>query len=94
MQANTVKLRGKVSLCRSCGKVFTTTSTFDKHRTGKYDIAAPEFGRRCLTTEEMDSKGWGVNQRGRWKRSFLVNPRAYVIRHAATWEGAATPVAV
>ena len=83
-----MKLRGKVSLCRSCGKVFTTTSTFDKHRTGKY----PD--RRCLTTEELDAAGWGLNQHGRWKRSYLVNPRAYVIRHATNGEGAATPVAV
>ena len=77
-----MKLRGKVSLCRACGKVFTTVSTFDKHRTGKYDLKAPGYGRRCLTDAEMDDAGWGLNRHGRWYRAWMVNPRAYVIRHS------------
>ena len=75
-------LRGKVSLCRACGKVFTTTSTFDKHRVGKYDLTAPGYGRRCLTTAELEAAGWAVNARGRWFRSWMGPARAYVIRHS------------
>jgi hypothetical protein len=63
-----VILRGKVSLCRACGKVFTTTSTFDKHRVGKYSLTAPAYGRRCLTGAELKAAGWQINARGRWSR--------------------------
>ena len=72
-------LRGKVSLCRSCGEVFTTTSTFDRHRTGKYDIAAPHYGRRCLTPAELETAGFAKNGRGRWYRANTGVPRAYAI---------------
>lgn len=78
-----MKLRGKVSLCNACGKVFTTTSTFDKHRTGKYDLHALGYGRRCLTDAEMDEAGWGRNQYGRWFRAWMGPARAYVIRRDA-----------
>jgi hypothetical protein len=78
-----MKLRGKVSLCRTCGEVFTTTSTFDRHRVGKHDIAAPHYGRRCLTPTEMLAGGFAQNDRGRWYRANTGPVRAYAIQGEA-----------
>jgi len=55
-----VKLTGQRSLCRGCNKVFSTTSTFDRHRVGEY----PD--RRCLTAEELTAKGWSERE-GIWR---------------------------
>ena len=52
------------SLCRACGLTFTQVEAFDRHRTGKYDIAAPGYGRRCRTPEEMLAKDWRETPRG------------------------------
>ena len=50
--------------CVGCGKVFTSTSAFDKHRTGKPD------NRRCLTTDEMIEKRMECKTNGRWGTIF------------------------
>lgn len=86
-----MKLRGKVSLCRECGKVFTTTSTFDRHRTGKYDINAPGYGRRCLTDAELSEAGFAQNDKGRWYRSFSGPARAYTRTGDAIASGPGVP---
>jgi hypothetical protein len=61
--------------CSGCGHDFTSTSLFDRHRIGDYgpgefkgNLAdwTPKLGRRCLDTEEMEAKGWELNDRGRW----------------------------
>jgi hypothetical protein len=61
--------------CTGCGQNFTSTSLFDRHRIGDYgpgefkgNLAdwTPELGRRCLDEEEMEAKGWELNERGRW----------------------------
>lgn len=79
MPRKAVKLRGKVSLCRTCGEVFTTPSTFDRHRVGKHDISAPHYGRRCLTPAEMLAGGFAKNQKDRWYRVNTRPARAYAI---------------
>lgn len=58
------------SLCRTCGLEFTTANNFDRHRVGKYDIAAPRYGRRCLTADEMFGSGWRRNIHGRLTRNL------------------------
>jgi hypothetical protein len=61
--------------CSGCGQDFTSTSLFDRHRIGSYgpgeyqgNLAdwSPELGRRCMDEEEMEAKGWELNDRGRW----------------------------
>ena len=61
-----VRLSGKACLCRACGLTFSTVSNFDRHRIGKYAIAAPHHGRRCLTADELREKGWRVKPSGGW----------------------------
>jgi hypothetical protein len=67
--------------CTGCGQDFTSTVLFDRHRTGDYgpgefkgNLAdwSPELGRRCLDTEEMEAKGWELNDRGRWSDPVRV----------------------
>jgi hypothetical protein len=62
------KLSGQRSECTTCGLLFTSTCSFDKHRVGRYGA-----GRRCLTAAELTAKGWSPNQGGFW-RIALVGP--------------------
>lgn len=64
-----------MNLCRTCNQDFTSVRLWDEHRVGKYapgdyqgELAdwTPEQGRRCLSTEEMQKRGWTKNERGRW----------------------------
>jgi hypothetical protein len=55
--------------CGSCSHDFASVSLFDAHRTGKHEHLFSEShpdGRRCLSVDEMTSKGWTLNSRGRW----------------------------
>lgn len=56
------------SFCRACGEDFSGDTMFDKHRVGEHDLDWPadENGRRCLDVEEMEAKGWTLNESGRW----------------------------
>lgn len=47
--------------CMACGEYFNRVSTFDKHRVGEYGA-----DRRCMTSEEMQAKGWHINAAGFW----------------------------
>jgi hypothetical protein len=64
-----------MNLCRGCNQDFGSVSLFDRHRIGAFepgnykgDLAdwSPELGRRCLDEEEMQTKGWEQDARGRW----------------------------
>jgi hypothetical protein len=61
--------------CTGCGQDFTSTLLFDTHRLGRYEYTLEQGlrldpprddGRRCLDVEEMEAKGWELNDRGRW----------------------------
>lgn len=64
-----------IAECRACGKVFSSTSAFDMHRTGSYGkptydkgklIGYAKHERRCCTEQEMSDKGMVKNKRGYW----------------------------
>jgi hypothetical protein len=44
--------------------IFTSTHSFDQHRTGK--VGTPE--RRCRTEDELRDLGWEPDARGRWRK--------------------------
>jgi hypothetical protein len=48
--------------CSGCGQDFTSVELFDRHHVGSFE----PLERRCLTIEEMRSKGWQQDVRGRW----------------------------
>jgi hypothetical protein len=55
------------AVCRACGEQFSTLRNFERHRVGDYDIAAPGYGRRYLSTDEMAADPrWKLNRFGRW----------------------------
>jgi len=58
------RLTGSRCRCSTCGEVFNSVSTFDRHRVGAWQ----ERGalRRCLTVYEMVIRGWSVTARGFW----------------------------
>lgn len=65
-----------IAPCRACGKVFTSTSAFDMHRTGSYGhpiygankkvIGYTKHERRCKDEQEMLVGGMIQNKRGYW----------------------------
>lgn len=52
--------------CPTCLFVFTSTSAFDKHRTGSFK----DNSRRCMDKAEMTMKGLEIKPNGRWGAKF------------------------
>lgn len=64
------RLTGGRCHCVGCGLFFTSRREFDRHRIGSY--AKPrewEGNRRCLTSAELQARGWRTNERGLWMQS-------------------------
>ena len=70
-----------MNLCRSCDQDFSSVRLFDAHRVGAYapgdysgDLEdwTPELGRRCLSIEEMQERGWEPNDCGAWQDPIRV----------------------
>lgn len=65
----------KLNYCRPCTHDFGSVSLFDRHRLGTHEYTfrqgldrdpPAENGRRCLSIQEMETKGWELDDRGRW----------------------------
>lgn len=54
--------------CTGCGEFFNSITVFDRHRVGAFEGLEAPSQRHCLTTVEMDSKGWTIDPRGCWGR--------------------------
>lgn len=52
-----------ISQCPVCGEVFSTVRNFDAHRVGPWEA------RRCLTEDELLSKGYHKDDRGIWRKN-------------------------
>jgi hypothetical protein len=70
--------------CRACGEVFGGLDAFDTHRVGTHQYTSTEGlamnppredGRRCLSTWEMEERGFGKTARGRWSISRRLKVR-------------------
>ena len=75
-----------------CGHDFTCTTLFDRHRIGSYGSGeylgnpadwTPGLGRRCMDAEEMEAKGWELNDRGRWTDPVRVQASREAFARAA-----------
>lgn len=79
------KLTGSRCMCRGCGELFNSTSTFDRHRTGTFaPLGAWAHNRRCLTPAELEAKGWCRNGASFW----IERPRQAATAHT---EGPPSP---
>jgi hypothetical protein len=65
-----------LNLCVTCGLDFGSVSAFDAHRVGKHAYTfiegmrmdpPREDGRRCLSLDELQERGWAEDSRGRWR---------------------------
>ena len=57
--------------CTACGEYFNSTSIFDLHRVGHFAAVGERAnGRRCLTPEEMEARGYLKSAAGFWVRSL------------------------
>jgi hypothetical protein len=62
--------------CSACGVEFGGTTAFDHHRIGNHAYVASSDrpdGRRCLSTDEMQERGYHLNKRGTWSRSGFAS---------------------
>lgn len=53
------------SECLACGEKFGGMTLFEAHRSGKFTDNGPDYGRRCLSQDEMTGKGW-TQRNGMW----------------------------
>jgi hypothetical protein len=67
-------LRGDQCQCPSCGLLFTSTSGFDRHRTGSF-----ASGRQCKPEAELRAAGWEPNARGFWRKAITEEQRLRLI---------------
>jgi hypothetical protein len=61
-----VILRGDRCRCSNCGELFNSTAAHVKHRRGEYRMSPPDYGRRCLTPDEMLAAKMAKNAAGFW----------------------------
>ena len=64
-----------MNLCTACGEDFSSVAVFDAHRVGKHEYLFSKRqpnGRRCLTLDEMEGRGWTRNRWERWSNPELV----------------------
>jgi hypothetical protein len=56
------------NLCSDCGQDFGGVTAFDMHRVGRHDLDYPEHldGRRCLSEDEIRTRGLVQTAHGRW----------------------------
>lgn len=59
-----LRLGSEMCECPTCGRFFSTTANFDRHRIGAFD----DDSRRCLSPAEMTAKGL-VEKSGVWKQN-------------------------
>src|SRR6202020_1599788 len=74
LQSKTLTLRGDHGQCAACREYFNSTYAFDAHRTGRYT----PMERRCLSPDEMRSKGMSLSSTGFWiskPRLAALQPR-------------------
>lgn len=57
--------------CPTCSRYFSSDYSFDKHRTGTIGNTT-DNPRRCMSEEEMLSRGMGINKRGWWVSQLLT----------------------
>lgn len=62
MTATSSPLSGDRCRCTACGRPFTSTSSFEKHRITV--TPTPRYARRCMTDEELAAAGMVPNDKG------------------------------
>ena len=67
-RSDILALRGDHCACSVCNERFNSTAAFDKHRTGDWQA------RRCMTPEQMRSKGMAISATGWWVTSSWKRP--------------------
>jgi len=78
-------LRGNRCQCTGCGDFFNSTSTFDRHRTGRFDVPGD---RRCLSGNELIARGWSRNTARLWIERTMRSTATGMFRGG---RGAASP---
>jgi hypothetical protein len=56
------------SICRTCGRVFSNVTNFDRHRVGKYTNTPPHYGRGCATEAGLNDLGLACGVGGVWRK--------------------------
>lgn len=69
----------EINQCPTCSLYFNSDHSFDKHRTGTIGNTT-DNPRRCMSEEEMLSRGMGINKRGWWVSEVLSQDKIDKLR--------------
>ena len=61
-----MRLTGQRNQCQGCKRYFNSNTAFEKHRTGDFGV-----DRRCMTEDEMRSKGMALNAHSFWVTELM-----------------------
>lgn len=56
----------KIEHCCACHQSFTCTRAGDMHRVGDHAVSSGPNRRRCLSVDEMTTRGMVQNGKGHW----------------------------
>ena len=56
--------------CRACNETFRNITNFERHRVGIHTNQGPDYGRRCLSPDEMKADGMRMID-GAWRGEAL-----------------------
>ena len=61
-----VSLKGDRNQCAGCERLFNSSHAFEKHRHGEHGV-----DRRCMSDQEMQSKGMFLGADNFWRGSAM-----------------------
>jgi hypothetical protein len=62
--------------CSACGATFSSLTGFDAHRVGTPVNVHPDYGRSCLTAEQIAAKGYVLTAKGVWAKPLTPEQAA------------------
>lgn len=88
------RLTGGRCQCPTCGELFGSVRSFDRHRVGAFAKPGEWRGnRRCLSPAEMIAKGWRKTERSFWLRPDHRRAGAELQAHISTPPATNVPAA-
>ena len=67
--------------CHACGKRFGGMTGYDLHRVGEFKYEHPDYGRSCMSAEDLKAEGY-VENKGLWRKELSEEDK---VKMAKVW---------